>query len=482
MKIKFFFFAVFLVLIFSVGCRRENDMKIEVVARVADQEIKVDEFRQFYELDPNFGIDSTGFSALLDEMNKFVDHYLAYIRAEHEGVLNDSIFVIARDWEMSREMLRQLYREVVVSDIKITEADLKEYYLKNTIMVHVRHLFSPDSLQAKEWLVELKKGTSFEKLAFQAFKDSLLSNNGGDLGWMSLGDLDEDFAAGIEHLNKGEISNLVRTKWGYHIIQLLGRVDKVIFSEDEFRKKRNTLRKKIKQIRSNELSNKFISNFMKAKNPQPVVRTLWLLWNAVAGIEEEKRELSSTISFTNELILTTRSKLKPYLDKPLIKYDKGEIKLGDYLQSLKKIPISNRPRFQTLDQLSNKIGIWVRDEFLLKEAYSRGLQNHLKVKEEIKEFMERQSYYYYLNKEIEDVTIPAEVKNYFSGEEKKNNTTLRKFHTLNEWIWWKAEKNLHRALRKSPPFIEIDYTKLRKEDQQIDWDRRIRMFVVSKPE
>lgn len=471
---------VILLLVFNCDSRKDHN-KI-VIAHIGNEQFFLGDFRKFYELDPNFGIDSSGYDALLDELKKFINHRLAYLKAEQEYLNSDSLFIRAREWEKSRAMLRQLYREVVESEIQVSEEELRKAFYQENIRVHVRHLFSRDSLQIQLWRTQLNKGMSFEVLAKRAFKDSILASTGGDLGWMKLTDLDVDFAAGIVNLMKDEISPPVKTNWGYHIIQLLGREDQILLKEAEYQQNRMGIEKKIRKKKSNMAANKYLSQYMNELNPQPVTRTFSLLWKAIAGIEGEKRELSHIVQFTNSFIKNIQTNLDDYLNQSLVTYRGGKVSLGEYLNALKGIPMGNRPRFRTPRQLSNKIGIWIRDELLLKEAYRQSLDDHPRVRDDERKYMEQQYYLYYLSGEVEKIEIPPDVKNYFEGGKKEGSDFYHKFHTLNEWHWWRGERNLHRYLSDTPEPVIINFEILEKENLQIDWNNRIRMFTIPKPE
>ncbi|NIT58787.1 MAG: hypothetical protein GWN00_21965, partial [Aliifodinibius sp.] len=132
---------------------------------------------------PNFGIDSTGYGALLDELHKFIDQKLAYGKAQQTGLTQDSLFIKAKKWEQKQAMLRQLYREKVEKQIEITEEEIREAFVRHNIELHVRHLFTKDAERAQGLYDQLQEGASFEGLASQIYNDTSLANNGGDLGW-----------------------------------------------------------------------------------------------------------------------------------------------------------------------------------------------------------------------------------------------------------------------------------------------------------
>jgi hypothetical protein len=322
-------------------------------------------------------------------------------------------------------------------------------------------------------------------LAAKIFQDTLLSQNGGDLGWMTAGELDKDFAEAALVLAPNEISPPVQTQWGYHIIQLLDRKDQVMLSEEGFAAQRRSLEKRIKLQKSKRFANQYIASFMKDLNPQPVPQNFRLLWNAVvSGVEQEKTRLSFNLMFTDELIQRAFDKLGSDLEKPLIQYQNGSVSVGEYLEALKDMPISNRPRFKSPNQLSNHIGTWIRDELLYQEALRENLQKYNRVNAEVQEFLNRQSYLYFLQKEFDGLVVPEEVKVYFEKKDKeilKKYPDLSGFHTLQEWIWSKGEKKLHQSLKSIDAKIRIDFEQLKKESKHINWDRRIRMFAIRKP-
>ena len=69
--------------------------------------------------------------------------------------------------------------------------------------------------------LELLKGANFGTLAKQYSFDKSSSDKGGDLGWFPPRKTDTDqFIRTASAMKKGEVSGLVRTEYGYHIIQI----------------------------------------------------------------------------------------------------------------------------------------------------------------------------------------------------------------------------------------------------------------------
>ena len=76
--------------------------------------------------------------------------------------------------------------------------------------------------QAEEILLKLKSGQDFAELAKQYSDDLQSKQTGGNLGWINREETDPDFEKAAFNLNKpGQISDIVKSKFGYHIIELI---------------------------------------------------------------------------------------------------------------------------------------------------------------------------------------------------------------------------------------------------------------------
>lgn len=86
--------------------------------------------------------------------------------------------------------------------------------------VHCAHILVKTEQEAKAVLERLKKGEKFANIAKEV---SLCPSGkrGGDLGKFSRGKMVKEFEAAAFALQKGQVSSIVKTKFGYHIIRRL---------------------------------------------------------------------------------------------------------------------------------------------------------------------------------------------------------------------------------------------------------------------
>ncbi len=74
--------------------------------------------------------------------------------------------------------------------------------------------------EAKDVLAKLKGGADFEKLAREISVDPSAKTNGGDLEYFTKGQMVAEFSEAAFKLNKGELSEPVKSQFGFHVIKV----------------------------------------------------------------------------------------------------------------------------------------------------------------------------------------------------------------------------------------------------------------------
>ncbi len=103
-------------------------------------------------------------------------------------------------------------------------ANLSEQRRAAHILIEVNDKTTEAQAKAKieDVQARLAKGEKFEALAKEFSQDPGSANNGGDLGFAGPGVYDPAFEKALYSLNKDQVSEPVRTDFGYHLIKLLG--------------------------------------------------------------------------------------------------------------------------------------------------------------------------------------------------------------------------------------------------------------------
>ena len=143
---------------------------------------------------------------------------------------------------IKKRMLADRMKQEITATVRITPREVKEFY--NSLpqdsipyinsKITVAHLVlypeisQADKDAAKDKLADIRKRILNDEMKFQSaatrYSDDMGSRvQGGDLGWQSRGTMVPAFEAALFKLEKNEISEIVETQFGFHIIQLLDR-------------------------------------------------------------------------------------------------------------------------------------------------------------------------------------------------------------------------------------------------------------------
>jgi peptidyl-prolyl cis-trans isomerase C len=107
-----------------------------------------------------------------------------------------------------------------------SEAAMRKFYdetvktLKPDEEVRARHILVEKEEDAKAALERLKKGEDFAKLAGELSKDPGSGKEGGDLGYFTKERMVPEFAEAAFKLEKGGVSDVVKSQFGFHIIKV----------------------------------------------------------------------------------------------------------------------------------------------------------------------------------------------------------------------------------------------------------------------
>ena len=180
------------------------------------------------------------------------------VKARIEVLLNDLL---------SKEFMK---REVLAK-ISITDEDMRSYYKANSKSyttpetIRARHILvtvpakAEDNVKqearkrAETVLERIRSGEDFAKLATELSDDTGSKEKGGDVGFFQRGKMVKPFEDAAFSMKKGEVSGLVETKFGFHIIRVEDRNDARLKPFDEVKEEiRATLTKLFEQEKTTE--------------------------------------------------------------------------------------------------------------------------------------------------------------------------------------------------------------------------------------
>lgn len=268
---RYLIFLVSIILMLSIalsGCKDANE---EAVAKVNGEIVSREEFDQNFEMYKKIYEDSYGpdilsksagenktFEDLIKEnvLEKLITEEIILQEAEKENLIvsNEDVdneinsykqliggeekfneFLKENNMDidyfrqgLKKEMSIEKYKDNFISGLKIDDEEIKKVYDNNPdayLQVRASHILVKEREEAEEILNELKNGADFAKIAEEKSEDQRSAVNGGDLGYFTKGEMVPEFAEAAFSMDIGQISDIVETQYGYHIIKVTDKLD-----------------------------------------------------------------------------------------------------------------------------------------------------------------------------------------------------------------------------------------------------------------
>lgn len=188
-----------------------------------------------------------GRNQLLEEIISFE---LVYNYAKDSGMEKDKQYIEQLE-RAKKEILTQTAISKVVAEAKVSDKEVEDFYSANSEMfkepemVSAKHILVETKEKAEEILNKINEGMSFEDAA-KEFSSCPSNAQGGSLGKFSRGQMVPEFEESAFSLEIGQLSNPVKTQFGYHLIKV---EEKVESSAQPFDQVKDTIKNNLLQER-----------------------------------------------------------------------------------------------------------------------------------------------------------------------------------------------------------------------------------------
>jgi EpsD family peptidyl-prolyl cis-trans isomerase len=226
-------------LILLAGCGKDSDSR--VLARVNETKITgADLEREINQLPFHSRTVLQSAQAqgrLLDEM---VKRELLMQEAEKRKLASQPEIQARLEESRRSILLNALLTQEIRDKVKLEEPEVRSYFDKHrdeleTSEIHLRQILLKDPQEAEQMHARLLKKESFEDLARQFSQDKPSASKGGDLGFVSRGQMPPELERVAFSMKPQEISAIIKTPKGYHILKLIERKKTVTLNYEEIK-------------------------------------------------------------------------------------------------------------------------------------------------------------------------------------------------------------------------------------------------------
>ena len=278
-------------------------------------------------------------------LNSMIDESIILEYAKRSGFNNSPEILHKRAQIHDQLLLNEYYDRKVINGIQITDNELRQLFKYYNTRLHVRHLYAPDLETIQDISNKIDSGISWEYLAKTCFEDSILKNNGGDIGWYKMGELDPAFEITAYELLDGEISEPTKTRDGFSLIQVLEREKDVFLTEQDYQLNKDWLKQMAVRYKRLPFLRKFTDDILKD-----------------LAIQFDENGLNYLL----EGLSNSKENLVLHSDAKVLKLkNKKQLSVDDCMKNISKLSDKQFKRIRSTETLKSILsGIFVRNEIL----------------------------------------------------------------------------------------------------------------------
>ncbi|MGM0378699.1 MAG: peptidylprolyl isomerase [Bacillota bacterium] len=181
-----------------------------------EQMIRTEIIKNHIENNYDFEIDQTEVDETFNNFKTQIDKNEEMKKFYKENEITDEFL----KEQIANELYLKKFNDELTKEVKENEELLNEKYENEIARVNASHILVKDEAKAKVVKEKLNAGEEFAELAKEYSKDPASVENGGDLGYFSKGEMAPEFEKKAFELNVGDISEPVKSQFGFHIIRV----------------------------------------------------------------------------------------------------------------------------------------------------------------------------------------------------------------------------------------------------------------------
>jgi len=360
-KIKLWLLLVVLLL----GCASKEDVADKVVLKAGSL--------TFTMHDLDIHLSRFNYKNPDDEFFKkkdFLEQHLNKLLIAEAGLeigLGDSVEVDSA--QVARILFEIVYKREVTDRLEITDRDVRKYWEKYGGEIHAfQILVNTEELADSLYDILHDNAELFSDLAAEFSVDSLTNFKGGDIGYVQVGQMLDEFQEAAFQLKQNEVSKPVHTAYGWHIIKVTDRRN---HTEEDFEKEKGRYRGMYSYSQREKIQKELSKKLKDMLNYKYYDETLQMLIDKAKiyknASADKSRDLNHYISLSK---LTDEEAAQP-----LVTIDSLTYSAGKFIQDLDKYFRTSGLDFSNSGLAEEAIENFMAIRLMYAYALSKGLKN-----------------------------------------------------------------------------------------------------------
>ncbi len=401
-----YLYVILSFMLFYTSCENRTP-----VARVENYQIYADDLKERIETSRT---PSKTFRNIMHHTNAMVEDKLKYVDALQSNVDQDSV-VLDRvtNYERGQVYSYLVNREIV--DKIVSEKMIKNRYDLMSKEWHVRHILLPITADSMATIEKLKgirsrilKGEDFGALAREFSQDIKSAGKNGDLGFLKydLKKWDKRFLDTVASLRVDRVSDVIRTKQGYHLITVQRNRDVDLRPYGE---EKSTIQNLLIRENVAELDNTFYQfrdEIGKKYNAEQIIDNIDSVLVLIKRVQAEHADEKVNLQRDPRQFISKLS--EDERNFPLAMYDGGIYTLDELLTTYNQISPMRRPVFNDKPAVEEFLKRNVPRVLMIREGFRKGFDRKKEVKDAVDKERERQMVSRIERINIHDNTTPTD--------------------------------------------------------------------------
>jgi parvulin-like peptidyl-prolyl isomerase len=406
----------------------------DIIARVGDKEISVEEFRTRFSFTPHLGRYPSLEAGKGLVLASLIGEKVLAQEAERLGIDRDpGIELFARQIE-DEALVEALFEEEVGSKVQVSEEELREAYFKSKQELEIEYLTFDDEKQAQAAYEQISLGKDFEQVARELLAfggDGITAVPKKTIKWGQADPRLEDVAF---QLQPGQVSQPVTIDGVSLLLHLVNRKTDIFTTEEDFNYWRPSLEKRLRRRKKEAMFKGFLAEVMgdtKLRVSGQAFAAVVKELERAADLNERwaKAKGNKPQPVDQGDVELASEQLEDLLDRPFAQFSDGrQWTVREFLQKLRvgPYPLNYRSRRDFVASLREVIGRMAEIERLAQEGRQRGLDRSQYVRRELamwRDSIVAQT----LRKRLMDTVqvAPEEVQAYYQQHRHKYGTPER---------------------------------------------------------